>query len=107
MVGGDAAKLADFRSHSETVATMHAIGGEQVGWADVLAPKAASRRTRRKPAKSASCPSPSLRRRQAAKMAKTAAGERNVRESLSSPLALPRAVAARAPVECAAEEAVA
>jgi len=35
MVGGDATKLADIWSHSETVTTMHPIGGEQIGWADV------------------------------------------------------------------------
>ena len=35
MVVGDTAQLADIWSHSETVTTMHPIGGEQVGWADV------------------------------------------------------------------------
>jgi ketosteroid isomerase-like protein len=35
MVDGDATQLADIWSHSETVTTMHPIGGEQVGWADV------------------------------------------------------------------------
>jgi ketosteroid isomerase-like protein len=35
MVDGDAAQLADIWSHSESVTTMHPIGGEQVGWADV------------------------------------------------------------------------
>jgi ketosteroid isomerase-like protein len=32
MMDGDATRLADVWSHSETVTTMHPIGGEQVGW---------------------------------------------------------------------------
>lgn len=35
MTDGDASQLADIWSHSETVTTMHPIGGEQVGWAAV------------------------------------------------------------------------
>ena len=32
MTTGDSSQLADIWSHSETVTTMHPIGGEQVGW---------------------------------------------------------------------------
>ena len=32
MATGDASKLSDIWSHSETVTTMHPIGGEQTGW---------------------------------------------------------------------------
>jgi ketosteroid isomerase-like protein len=32
MTAGDSSQLADIWSHSETVTTMHPIGGEQVGW---------------------------------------------------------------------------
>ncbi len=35
MTLGDASGLADIWSHSETVTTMHPIGGEQVGWTAV------------------------------------------------------------------------
>jgi ketosteroid isomerase-like protein len=35
MVDGDATRLADIWSHSDSATTMHPIGGEQVGWADV------------------------------------------------------------------------
>ncbi len=35
MVDGDASRLADVWSHSDTVTTMHPIGGEQVGWTEV------------------------------------------------------------------------
>jgi len=35
MVDGDATHLADVWSHSDTVTTMHPIGGEQVGWTAV------------------------------------------------------------------------
>jgi ketosteroid isomerase-like protein len=35
MIDGDASRLADIWSHSDSVTTMHPIGGEQVGWADV------------------------------------------------------------------------
>ncbi|WP_421723268.1 YybH family protein [Bauldia sp.] len=32
MLGGDASALPDIWSHSDTVTTMHPIGGRQVGW---------------------------------------------------------------------------
>ena len=35
MTKGDASPLSDIWSHSETVTTMHPIGGEQTGWAAV------------------------------------------------------------------------
>jgi ketosteroid isomerase-like protein len=35
MINGDAAPLSDIWSHSATVATMHPIGGRQVGWEQV------------------------------------------------------------------------
>ena len=35
MVDGDSTSLSNIWSHSETVTTMHPIGGEQVGWAAV------------------------------------------------------------------------
>jgi len=35
MATGDAGQLSDVWSHSETVTTMHPIGGEQVGWSAV------------------------------------------------------------------------
>jgi ketosteroid isomerase-like protein len=35
MTSGDAGDLADIWSHSDTVTTMHPIGGEQVGWGAV------------------------------------------------------------------------
>jgi ketosteroid isomerase-like protein len=35
MTGGDAAPMSDVWSHSETVTTMHPIGGEQIGWTAV------------------------------------------------------------------------
>ena len=35
MATGDASKLSDIWSHSETVTTMHPIGGEQTGWTAV------------------------------------------------------------------------
>ncbi len=35
MATGDASKISDIWSHSETVTTMHPIGGEQTGWTAV------------------------------------------------------------------------
>ena len=35
MTEGDSSPLADIWSHSETVTTMHPIGGKQVGWGEV------------------------------------------------------------------------
>ena len=35
MTEGDSGQLADIWSHSETVTTMHPIGGAQVGWSEV------------------------------------------------------------------------
>lgn len=35
MTEGDSSQLADIWSHSETVTTMHPIGGKQVGWSEV------------------------------------------------------------------------
>ena len=35
MAAGDAGQLSDIWSHSETVTTMHPIGGEQIGWSAV------------------------------------------------------------------------
>jgi ketosteroid isomerase-like protein len=35
MTDGDAGQLADIWSHSATVTTLHPIGGQQVGWAEV------------------------------------------------------------------------
>jgi ketosteroid isomerase-like protein len=35
MTEGDSSQVADIWSHSETVTTMHPIGGEQVGWSAV------------------------------------------------------------------------
>lgn len=35
MTEGDASRIADIWSHSETVTTMHPIGGKQVGWSEV------------------------------------------------------------------------
>jgi ketosteroid isomerase-like protein len=32
MTQGDASQLADIWSHSDTVTTLHPIGGEQIGW---------------------------------------------------------------------------
>ena len=37
MASGDAAGLGDVWSHSDTVTTMHPIGGREVGWAAVKA----------------------------------------------------------------------
>ncbi len=35
MAEGDAGQLSDIWSHSDTVTTMHPIGGEQIGWSAV------------------------------------------------------------------------
>jgi len=35
MTQGDASQLADIWSHSDTVTTLHPIGGEQIGWTEV------------------------------------------------------------------------
>ena len=37
MLAGDATSLGDIWSHSDTVTTMHPIGGRQVGWQQVKA----------------------------------------------------------------------
>ncbi len=35
MTQGDASQLADIWSHSDTVTTLHPVGGEQIGWTEV------------------------------------------------------------------------